>query len=174
MSTEVPEQVAAAMKKAGLVWLAWPGQQRHLPAWFVTVDERYVVLAGGTGSDEQPLSGLADATVADVVVPGKPATTRLLRWEARVRRLEPGTDEWSAAAGVLRTDRLNAADLGTQLDRWRDAAALLVLEPTGRVHDGLDDLPRRTAAVPPPTPATTRTRLPRVLHRRSKRRPRLS
>ena len=169
---DVPEQVAAAMKKAGLVWLAWPGQQRHLPAWFVTVDDNYVVLAGGP--DEQPLPGLADASVADVVVPGKPATTRLLRWEARVRRLEPGTDEWAGAAAVLRTDRLNAADLGTQLDRWRDQADLLVLEPTGRVHEAADDVPGRAVAVPPTTPATTRTRLPRILHRRSKRRPRLS
>lgn len=171
---EAPEQVAAAMKKAGLVWLAWPGQQRHLPAWFVTVDDGYVVLAGGTGSDEQPLPGLAEASVADVVVPAKPANTLLLRWEARVRRLDPGTDEWIAAAAVMRTDRLNAADLGHQLDRWRTDADLLVLEPTGRVHDAADDLPRRAAAVPPATPATTRTRLPRVLHRRSKRRPPLS
>lgn len=168
----MPEQVVAAMKKAGLVWLAWPGQQRHLPAWFVTVDDTYVVLAGGP--DEQALPGLAEASVADVVVPAKPATTRLLRWEARVRRLDPGTEEWTAAATAMRTDRLNAADLANQLDRWRDGSALLVLEPTGRVHDAAEDAPGRTVAVPPPTPATTRTRLPRILHRRSRRRPRLS
>jgi hypothetical protein len=173
VTAEVPEQVAAAMKKAGLIWLAWPGQQRHLPAWFVTVDGAYVVLAGEDNADEQPLPGLADASVADVVVPAKPALTRLLRWEARVRRLEPGTDEWTGAAQAMRTDRLNASDLASQLDRWRDGSALLVLEPTGRVHDAGDE--RQPAVAPPPgSPATTRTRLPRVLHRRTRRRPRLS
>src|SRR5262245_37218671 len=117
------------MKKAGLVWLAWPGQSRHLPAWFVTVDGSYVVLAGEGNADEQPLPGLAEASVVDVVVPAKPATTRLLRWEATVRRLDPGTPEWTEAAQAMRTERLNAADLDTQLDRWRDGSDLLVLEP---------------------------------------------
>jgi hypothetical protein len=173
VSAEVPEDVAAAMKKAGLVWLAWPGQSRHLPAWFVTVDCSYVVLAGERNADEQPLPGLAEAGVAEVVVPAKPATTRLLRWEATVRRLDPGTPEWTEAAQVMRTERLNAADLGTQLDRWRDGSELLVLEPTGRVNEAGPD-GRPTVAPPPGSPATTRTRLPRVLHRRSHRRPRLS
>jgi hypothetical protein len=173
VSSEVPEAVAAAMKKAGLVWLAWPGQPRHLPAWFVSVDGEYVVLAGRDDPDEQPLPGLADTGVADVVVPAKPATSRLLRWEARVRRLEPGTPEWTEAAQAMRTERLNAASLGTQLDRWRDGSDLLVLEPTGRVHEAGDD-GRPTVAPPPGSPAATRTRLPRVLHRRTRRRPRLS
>ncbi len=171
--TEVPEEVAAAMKKAGLVWLSWPGRRRHVPAWFVTVDGRYVVLAGGDNADEQVLPGLAEAGVADVVVPAKPATSRLLRWQADVRVLEPGSEEWTEAAHTLRAERLNASDLDQQLARWRDGSELLVLEPTGRVLEaGADDRP--AAAPPPGSPATTRTRLPRVLHRRTKRRPRLS
>lgn len=174
MTSEVPEQVAAAMKKAGLIWLAWPGQSRHLPAWFVTVDGSYVVLAGEANADEQALPGLTEAGVADVVVPAKPALSRLLRWEATVRRLEPGTDEWTQAAQAMRTDRLNASDLDHQLDRWRDGSGLLVLEPTGRVHAAADDPARAGTAPPPGSPASTRTRLPRVLHRRSRRRPRLS
>jgi len=172
VSTE-DETVAAAMKKAGLVWLSWPGRPRHRPAWFVTVDGSYVVIAGRDDTAEQPLPGLAEAGVADVVVPAKPATARVLRWNATVRRLDPGSEEWTAAAQVLRSARLNAADLGNQLERWRAGCDLLVLEPTGRVAEGgYDDLP--PAAPPPGSPATTRTRLPRVLHRRSRRRPRLS
>jgi hypothetical protein len=170
---EVPEQVAAAMKKAGLVWLSWPGLRRHVPAWFVTVDGRYVVLAGGDNADEQLLPGLAEAGIADVVVPAKPATSRLLRWQADVRLLEPGGEEWTAAAQALRAARLNADSLDTQLTRWRDGSDLLVLEPNGRVLEGgYDDRP--PAATPPGSPATTRTRLPRVLHRRSRRHPPLS
>jgi len=167
------EAVAAAMKKAGLVWLSWPGRPRHRPAWFATVDGSYVVIAGRDDRAEQPLPGLADAGVADVVVPAKPATARVLRWNATVRRIEPGTDEWTAAAQVLRSERLNAAGLDTQLERWRDGSDLLVLEPTGRIAEGgYDDLP--PLAPPPGSPATTRTRLPRVFHRRPRRRPRLS
>jgi hypothetical protein len=173
VTTTPDETVAAAMKKAGLVWLSWPGRRRHRPAWFATVDGSYVVIAGRDDTAEQPLPGLAEAGVADVVVPAKPAMSRVLRWNATVRRLEPGTEEWTAAAQVLRAERLNAADLDGQLDRWRDGCDLLVLEPTGRIAEGgYDDLP--PLSPPPGSPATTRTRLPRVFHRRSRRRPPLS
>ena len=164
------EDIAGVMKKAGLVWLAWDGR-RPVPAWFAHVDGQYVVLADSSDGAEQPLPGLATAGSVDVVVPAKPATNRLAGWKATVRRLEPGTDEWTAAAQVLRTERLNAADLDTQLDRWRTQADILVLTPTESTGQ-YDDSPH--AEAPVPTRATTRGKPPMTLHRRIRRRPKLS
>jgi hypothetical protein len=162
-------EIAGVMKKAGLVWLSWNGG-RPAPAWFATVDGQYVVLADAADSAEQPLPGLATAGTAEVV-----ATNRLASWTATVRRLEPGSEEWTAAALVLRTERLNAAGLDTQLERWQTEADLLVLEPTGEITERsgqYDDRPR--AEAPIGTPATTRGKPPVTLHRRIRRRPRLS
>lgn len=162
------------MKKAGLVWLSWNGG-RPAPAWFATVDGAYVVLADRAGSAEQPLLGLAEAGTADVVVPAKPATSRLAGWKAAVRRLEPGSEEWTAAALVLRTERLNAEGLDTQLDRWRTEADLLVLEPTGELTETTGRYDGRLRLEPPPgSPATTRGARPITLHKRSNRRPKLT
>lgn len=171
--TDDPQaQIAAAMKKAGLLWLSWDGGPSR-PAWFATVDDSYVVLAGRGDDAEQPLPGLAEAGQVEVVVPAKPALTRLLRWSATVRRLEPGTDEWTAAANTLRADRLNADDLPGQLDRWRDSADLVVLEPAGPIAEHEGNYDDRPYAAPAGSPATTRGRLPRVLHRRTRRHPSL-
>ena len=164
------EDIAGVMKKAGLVWLAWDGR-RPVPAWFATVDGQYVVLADSGDGAEQPLPGLATATSVDVVVPAKPAMNRLAGWKATVRRLEPGTDEWTAAAQVLRTERLNADDLDTQLERWRTQADILVLAPVESTGQ-YDDSPH--AAAPVPTRATTRGKPPTTLHRPVRRRPKLS
>jgi hypothetical protein len=168
------EEIAGVMKKAGLVWLAWDGR-RAVPAWFAAVDGQYVVLADSADSAEQPLPGLAAATAVDVVVPAKPAMNRRASWKATVRRLEPGTDEWTAAAQVLRTERLNADDLDTQLERWSTQADILVLEPTGDLTESAgryDATPR--AEAPVPTQATTRGKPPTTLHRPVRRRPKLS
>ncbi|MGW7685264.1 hypothetical protein ACWGID_31280 [Kribbella sp. NPDC054772] len=167
-------EIAGVMKKAGLVWLAWDGR-RPAPAWFATVDGQYVVLADASESAEQPLPGLAAAATVDVVVPAKPATNRLASWKATVRRLKPGTDEWTQAAQVLRTDRLNAAELDTQLERWQTEADILVLDPTGEITEAAgryDATPR--AEAPVPTRATTRGKPPTTFHRSIRRRPKLS
>jgi hypothetical protein len=167
-------EIAAVMKKAGLVWLSWDGR-RPVPAWFATVGGSYVVLADRSGGDEQPLPGLAESGAAEVVVPAKPATSRLAGWSATVRRLEPRSEEWTAAAQVLRTERLNASELETQLKRWQTDADLLVLEPTGEISEApgrYDDSPR--AEAPVTSPATTQGKRPVTLHRRSRRRPKLS
>ena len=171
---EAVAEIAGVMKKAGLVWLTWDGR-RPAPAWFAAVDGSYVVLADRAGSAEQPLPGLVDAAAVEVVVPAKPATNRLAAWKASVRRLEPGSEEWTTAAQVLRTERLNADGLDTQLDRWQSEADLLVLEPTGEIteavgrYDGSSRL-----ETPQETSATTRGKRPITLHRRSKRRPKLT
>jgi hypothetical protein len=173
-SDEAAAEIAAVMKKAGLVWLSWTGG-RPLPAWFATVDGSYVVLADRSGSAEQPLPGLAEAGAAQVVVPAKPATNRLAGWTASVRRLEPGSDEWTAAAHVLRTERLNASGLDSQLERWQTEADLLVLEPTGEITESAGQYDDRSRLEPPPgSPATTRGKRPTTFHRRSKRRPKLA
>lgn len=167
-------EIAAVMKKAGLVWLSWSGG-RPAPAWFATVDGQYVVLADAADSAEQPLPGLATAGSAQVVVPAKPATNRLASWTATVRRLDPSSEEWLSAAQVLRTERLNAAGLDTQLERWKSEADLLVLEPTGEITEAAgryDATPR--AEAPIGTAATTRGKAPITLHRKIRRRPRLS
>ncbi|WP_350273891.1 hypothetical protein [Kribbella sp. HUAS MG21] len=167
-------EIAGVMKKAGLVWLAWDGG-RPTPAWFATVDGQYVVLADTGDGAEQPLPGLATARSVEVVVPAKPAMHRLASWTATVRRLEPGTEEWTVAAQVLRTERLNAAELDTQLERWRAEADILVLDPTGEITESAgryDATPR--AEAPIPTRATTRGKPPTTLHRPVRRRPRLS
>lgn len=169
---EAVAEIAAVMKKAGLVWLSWDGR-RPVPAWFATVDGSYVVLADKSGSAEQPLPGLVESGAAEVVVPAKPATNRLAGWNASVRRLDPGSEEWTAAAQVLRTERLNASGLDTQLDRWQTEADLLVLEPTGEITTGQYD-DRSRAETPAGSPATTRGQRPVTLHRRSRRRPKLS
>ncbi|MEU4292124.1 hypothetical protein AB0E63_28195 [Kribbella sp. NPDC026596] len=167
-------EIAAVMKKAGLVWLSWNGG-RPTPAWFATVEGQYVVLADAADGAEQPLPGLAAAGSAEVVVPAKPATNRLASWTATVRRLEPDSEQWTAAAQVLRTERLNAAGLDTQLERWKTEADLLVLEPTGEINEAAgryDDTPR--AEAPVATKATTRGKAPTTLHRPIRRRPKLS
>jgi hypothetical protein len=171
---EAAAEIAGVMKKAGLVWLSWGGG-RPAPAWFATVDGSYVVLADRSGSAEQPLPGLADAGTAEVVVPAKPATNRLAGWRASVRRLEPGSEEWTSAAQVLRTERLNAAGLDTQLERWGSEADLLVLEPTGEITESAGRFDHRSRLeTPAGSPATTRGKAPITFHRRSRRRPKLS
>ncbi|TWD74711.1 hypothetical protein FB561_6142 [Kribbella amoyensis] len=175
MTTEqAGAEIAAVMKKAGLVWLSWDGR-RAAPAWFAAVDGAYVVLADRSGSAEQPLPGLAEAGQVEVVVPAKPATNRLAAWTATVRRLDPASEEWTAAAQVLRTERLNAAGLDTQLDRWRTEADLLVLDPTGEFTDSAHAYDEQTRTVSPSgSPAATRGKLPFILHRRPTRRTPLS
>jgi hypothetical protein len=171
---EAVAEIAGVMKKAGLVWLSWDGR-RPAPAWFAAVDGSYVVLADRAGSAEQPLPGLVDAAAVEVVVPAKPATNRLASWTATVRRLEPASEEWTTAAHVLRTERLNADGLDTQLDRWETEADLLVLEPTGEITEAVGRYDGRSRLEPPPgTPATTRGKRPITWHRRSKRRPKLT
>jgi len=76
---------------------------------------------------------------------------------------------------ALVAGRLNLADLSTAADGWDGTSVVRRIVPTGELVEGpgnlSDDAHRAT---PLPTPATTRGRLPRVLHRRVTRRPKLS
>jgi 8-oxo-dGTP diphosphatase len=105
----VPSQtlVAEATKRAGVVWLTVPGQNRAHVAWHLWRDPpgaAYVV----TGPGEQPLPGLAGAARVTVTVPSKQAGGALVTWMAAVGRVEPGSPEWDEVIGPLRAARLNA------------------------------------------------------------------
>jgi 8-oxo-dGTP diphosphatase len=98
--------VAEATRRAGLVWLTVPGQDRAYPAWHLWRDPpgaAYVV----TGPGEQPLPGLAGAARAAVTVPSKQSRGALVTWTAAVAQVDPGTPEWDEVIGPLRAARLN-------------------------------------------------------------------
>jgi 8-oxo-dGTP diphosphatase len=99
--------VAEATRRAGVVWLTVPGQDKPYPAWHLWRDPpgaAYLV----TGLGEQPLPGLAGATRVAVTVPSKESRGALVTWTAEVCRVEPGSPEWDEVIGPLAAARLNA------------------------------------------------------------------
>ncbi|MGH8869258.1 MAG: hypothetical protein ACRDYU_14865, partial [Actinomycetes bacterium] len=160
--------VAEGTKKAGLVWLTLPGSPHALPVWHVWLEGAAYVISGG---EEQPLPDIERGGEVRVTVPSKDNRGRLVTWVAEATRVEPGTDEWDAAVAVLKPGRLNASDGERMPRRWAEESRLTRLAPTGRLPERPGDMPGGSlAAPPPPTPATTRGRLPYVLGRRPRRR----
>lgn len=166
--TEVSPLVFEATKKAGLVWVAVPGQPRATPVWFVWHEAEsgsaaYVV----TGPGEQPAPGLAEATDCAVTVPSADKRSRIVTWAGAVRRVEPGGAEWDDVVPAMLAKRLNLADAETAPTRWAHECAVLRLTPTGEILEAGPTLPTDSLAAPPaPSPARTATRVPYTLHRR--------
>ena len=101
-----PAVVEDATRRAGLLWLSVPGQDRPYPAWHIwSGGGAYLV----TGPGEQPLPGLADAGLVAVTVAAKEPGGHLITWQARVGRVDPGSPEWDSVAGQLEAARLNPA-----------------------------------------------------------------
>ncbi|MEU2183772.1 hypothetical protein [Streptomyces thermolilacinus] len=160
--------VEEATKKSGLIWVRGDGPARAL--WHVWHEGAAHIVGDGPG--EQPLpSGLADGAAAEVTVRSKDKGGRVVAWTAAVTELVPGSEEWRAAADELKGKRLNAPDAQTMTERWARECRVLRLTP----REPVTDLPQGSlAAVPLPTPATTRrpvpAALPRLLLKRGKRR----
>lgn len=154
--------MAEATKKSGLVWVRVPGH-RSAPVWHVWHDDAAYVLVGLPGSVEQPLPGAVEAPVVEVVVRSKDKGVRLVAWEAAVRRVEPGDEEWRGVVPLLLGKRLNLPDGEEAAVRWERECALLRLTPTGRLVEGPGEYDESGhVLVPVPTPA--RTRVPRPFH----------
>ncbi len=157
--------VEEAAKKSALVWVRGPeGPARAL--WHVWHDGAVCLV--GDGSLEQPLTGmgLADGGTATVSLRSKDKGGRLVVWRARVAELAPHGERWEAAVGALRGKRLNAPDTPRIAERWADESRVLRLEPAGQAVRTSEAMPDDShAAVPLPTPATTRVRAPRSLPR---------
>src|SRR5499427_10956514 len=102
-----PALIAEGTRRAGVIWLTVPGQDRPVPAWHIWRDPpaaAYVV----SGPGEQPLPGVAGAARVTVTVPSKDTGGALVTWTASVYRVDPGSPEWEAVIGPLAAARLNA------------------------------------------------------------------
>ena len=122
--------IAEATKRAGLIWITVPGgagQHGPRPVWHVWRDAAYVL----TGPGEQDVPGLGHAGQVTVAVPSKDTGGLLLRWTARVTRVEPGSAEWSGIIGALLAGRLNepASPGESPAERWARTGQVYRLTP---------------------------------------------
>ena len=126
----VPDLLAAAAGKAGLLWVlpdAEADRPHARPLWHVWhADAVHVVVGGG----EQP-DPFAGTDLATLRVPSKDTGGALVDVEVRPVDLTPGTPEWDDAAAALKASRLNATESATLLIRWAAGSRLLRLEPAG-------------------------------------------
>ena len=99
----------------------------------------------------------------------------LLTWVAAASVVHPTDELWEPVTAALVSARLNLDDLSTAAAEWSEHSVVTRLAPTDAVVESpgaLSDASHR--AEPGPTRATTRGPLPKVFHRRMKRRPKLS
>ncbi|MFG2479099.1 hypothetical protein [Streptomyces fagopyri] len=169
--------IEEATKKSGLIWARGdgmppagaPGPEEPARAlWHVWHDGAVCLVGDGPG--EQPLPGLTDGGEAVVTVRSKDKGGRVVVWTARVVELAPGSDAWQETVAELKGKRLNAPDGEEMPARWARECRVLRLEPRA----GTLPLPDGSlAAVPLPTPATTRqpvpAAVPRLLFKKRKR-----
>ncbi|NUR08766.1 MAG: hypothetical protein HOQ22_10440 [Nocardioidaceae bacterium] len=164
--------VAELAKKTDVSWVRVPGERRTHPVWHTWHDDTLCLVSGG---DEQPLPDLGDGDRVEVLMRSRDNGGRLLTWVGEVSVVRPDDEAWDAVTAALVADRLNLDDLSTAAAEWAERSVVRRVRPTGEVVEepgALSDDAHRHA--PLPTPATTRGRLPRVLHRRVKRQPPLS
>ena len=96
--------------------------------WHVWRDAAYVL----TGPGEQDVPGLGDALLVTVSVASKDTGGLLVRWAARVSRVEPGSAEWSAIVGALLAGRLNEPEnpgAPSPAERWAQTGSVYRLTP---------------------------------------------
>ncbi|CAA9360925.1 MAG: hypothetical protein AVDCRST_MAG72-2162 [uncultured Nocardioidaceae bacterium] len=162
-------------KKTGVCWLRY-GDPGHVPvdhaAWHVWLDGSLYVVSGG---DEQHLPGIEDVERLEVVMRSRENGGRLLTWVGKASVVRPGDEAWEPATTALVAGRLNLDDLSTAVAGWAEHSVVTQITPVGELTEGPGSLGDDAGlAAPPPTPAITRGPLPKILGRRSRRRPRLS
>jgi hypothetical protein len=163
--------VEEAGRASAVLWVRLPNLSQPVGAWYAWVDGAAVVVHEG---DEQKLPGLRAAEHVELVLRSKDKSTLLVTVPARVVALEPGTDAFDKAVTALHAARQSAPDGEAQPARWAVSSLVTRLEPDGspvEAPGSYDPADRRAAPVP--TSATTLRRLPLVIGRRSRRRPKL-
>lgn len=161
--------VDETMKRSAICWLEYEGSGWSRGVWHVWHDGAAYVVSGG---EEQLLPGIDRATRVVVTARAKDSRERVVAWVAKAATLDPGTEEWRAAADALRPHRLNAAGADDLAARWAEHSTITKLEPTGEVSEHPGAYPAGSlAAAPVSSPATTTGRPPAVIHRRQRRAP---
>lgn len=169
--------VAELGKKTGVCWLRYPdatgaSPARPRPAWHVWYDDALHLVAGG---NEQPLEDLAETDRVEVSMRSKEHGGRLVTWVGSVSVVRPDDEAWDGVSAALITGRLNLPDLEQARTDWAARSVVVRVDPTGEVLEQPGELSDDAHLAPPPvTGATTRGALPRVLHRRQRRRRDLS
>jgi hypothetical protein len=163
--------IAELAKKSWLCWVTY-GEPAHAhPVWHAWVDDAICVVAGG---DEQPLPDVEQQSEVTVTLRTKTTRQRLATCRARVERVRPDHAAWDEITAALVTGRLNLRDPSSAPERWARDSVVVRLEPV-EVVEAPGSLPdERAAAEPIDSPATTVGRPLPVLHRRQRRRRRLS
>jgi hypothetical protein len=142
--------IAEATKRAGLIWITVPGPggagpggtgpggaepERARPVWHVWRDAAYVL----TGPGEQDVPGLGEASQVTVTVASKDTGGLLVRWTARVSRVDPGSAEWPAIIGALLAGRLNepaSPAAASPAQRWAQTGTVYRLSPAAPFDPG--------------------------------------
>jgi hypothetical protein len=168
--------IAELGKKTGVCWLRYAGPEDSAPrtraAWHIWYDDALHLVAGG---NEQPLPGIADADRVEVIMRSKENGGRLVTWVGSVSVVRPTDEAWEDVTTALVSDRLNLDDLNTVKPEWAADSVVVRIDPTGELLEQPGSLSDEAHSAPPPaTDATTRGALPRVLHRRQRRRRDLS
>lgn len=170
--------IAEACGKSGLIWLEYAGLDQSRPARHVWYEDAAYVLANGT---EQPFPGLPELAEVPPAAPAvivscraKDSRALLVTWRAHAEVVRPYTPTWDLLVPLFRSARLNAPDVEDVPYVWANASVMIKLRPA-EIIDRPGAMPTSGAyASPPDSPATTRGRLPWVIHRRPVSRPTLS
>jgi hypothetical protein len=173
--------IAELGKKTSVCWLRYaepgyvgrvnPAATEHA-AWHVWHQDALLLIAGGT---EQPLPSISEAASVEVTMRSKENGGRLVTWVGVPSRVLPASPEWEAAAAALASARISIPSLSETPKVWATESVVTRIVPTGEVLEAPGSLSSSShAAAPRATEAITRGALPRILHRRVKRRPKLS
>ena len=103
--------------------------------WHVWRVAAYVL----TGPGEQDVPGLGNAPLVTVSVASKDTGGLLVRWAARVSRVEPGSAEWSGIIGALLAGRLNEPEspgAPSPAERWAQTGNVYRLTPDENTETG--------------------------------------
>jgi len=167
--------IAELGKKTSVCWLRYSvygDPPAEHAVWHVWHEDALLVIAGGT---EQPLPDIVDAEWVEVTMRSRENGGRLVTWVGVPTRVLPTAPEWAAAAAALASARLSIPSLSETPKVWAERSIVTRIVPNGEVLEAPGSLSDEShAAAPRPTEAITRGALPRILHRRKRRRPHLS
>jgi hypothetical protein len=162
--------VAELARKTAVSWVRHGG--RTYAVWHVWHEGALCVVSGGT---EQRFPEVGDGEPVEVVLRSKDDGGRLVTWVGTTSVVRPEHEAWEPITAALVASRLNLPDVTTAAEGWAATSVVRRIVPTGDFVEAPGALSDDAhLAVPQSTSATTRGPLPKVLHRRVHRRPKLS